>query len=633
MHHLLVLLLGVLLSLNLYAKNTLSETDQYIEELQNQALLMGLPDEKTWWALLHYHDDSWSSSGYSSYVDDPEFFYAEDGDTNSESELLRTLEEIFSTQTLGENQAQCRFIYRFKWLSEKLSIDPVRLPNVKCADYSQWRSEVNAHSVSLVFPASTLNSPSSMFGHTLLRFDPKDIEEGSDWLSYALNFGANVNNDDNSIFFAYRGLAGGYPGVYNMMRYFEKIKEYNRMENRDMWEYKLNLTPEEVDLILQHVWELKDINFDYFFLDENCSFRLLELLELVRPDVKLTDRFSYAVIPTNTVRAVIEEELVEDIRFRPSEVSVLRTRINALSEESQTLARTLADDVEVLKSPEFLALAEKEKADVVQLAYSFLRYQQRKIQRSKDMARRSHRLLLALNKLPSEALDIEEPASPETGHETSLVTYGIGERNDDFYQQFSFRVNYHDLLDNEQGYIRGAQILFANTELRYYEDAGLKLNRFELLDINSISKRNRFLTPLSWRVNVGYERVFSEGSGNDQETGVVQVNGGVGHTYEVTDDMAFYALLTARAEHNKDFEYFIEPAFGGTLGLLNNPSFGAQKLDVNAYKFFNGEYRAKASFEQNVNLSVNHALRFSVGFEWYKDDSFGEVFAGYRYYF
>ncbi|MFC3150090.1 DUF4105 domain-containing protein [Litoribrevibacter euphylliae] len=590
---------------------------------------MKLADEKTWWALLHYHEDSWSASGYSSYVDDPDFFYAEDGDSNSESELLATIEQIFSTKEQGEEQAQCRFIYRYQWLSEKLSIDSERLPAVKCKDYAQWRSEVNAHSVSLVFPASTLNSPSSMFGHTLLRFDPKDIEEGSDWLSYALNFGANINNDDNSIFFAYHGLAGGYPGVYNMMRYFEKIKEYNRMENRDMWEYKLNLTPEEVDLILQHVWELKDINFDYFFLDENCSFRLLALLELVRPDVNLTGRFSYAVIPTNTVRAVIEEELVEDIKFRPSEVSVLRTRINALSEESQVLARALADDIQVMESSEFLALEDKEKADVVQLAYSFLRYEQRKIQRSKEMARRSHRLLLALNKLPSEKLEVAEPASPETGHETSLITYGIGERNDDFYQQFSFRVNYHDLLDNEQGYIRGAQILFANTELRYYQDAGLKVNRFELLDINSISKRNRFLTPLSWRVNVGYERVYSE---ND-DTGVVQVNGGVGHTYEVTDDMAFYGLATARAEHNQDFEYFVEPAFGAAVGLLNNPSFGAQKLDVSGYKFLNGQYRTKASFEQNINLNVNHALRFSLGYEWHNDESFGEVFAGYRYYF
>ena len=178
--------------------------------------------------------------------------------------------------------------------------------------------------------------------------DSPDVQEGSDWLSYALNFGANVNNDDNSIFFAYRGLAGGYPGVYNMMRYFEKIKEYNRMDNRDMWEYKLNITPQEVDLMLAHVWELKDINFDYYFLDENCSFRLLELIELVRPEANLTEQFKYAVIPTNTVRSVVDEGMVESTQFRPSEVSVLRTRINNLSDDLQSLSRVLSEDISVL---------------------------------------------------------------------------------------------------------------------------------------------------------------------------------------------------------------------------------------------------------------------------------------------
>ncbi|GLQ32185.1 Lnb N-terminal periplasmic domain-containing protein [Litoribrevibacter albus] len=603
--------------------------NQYLVQLKEQAIKAKLSEDSTWRALLHYHEDSFSSSGYSSYVDDADFFYAEDGDTNSEAELLSTLEQVFSTQTQGNDQAQCRFVYRFNWLSEKLSIDSDKLPKATCSDYQMWRKEVNAYSASLVFPASTLNSPSSMFGHTLLRFDPKDIEEGSDWLSYALNFGANVDSGDNSIFFAYRGLAGGYPGVYNMMRYFEKIKEYNRMENRDMWEYKLNLTQKEVDLVLQHVWELKDINFDYFFLDENCSFRLLELLELVRPEVNLTDQFNYAVIPTNTVRVVIDQGMVDEIRFRPSEVSVLRTRIKSLSSESQILARELADDIDVMERPEFQALEDKEKADVIQLAYSFLRYQQRKVQRSKEMAKRSHRLLLALNKLPSEELVVKEPASPETGHETSMLSFGLGERNDDFYQQINFRVNYHDLLDNEQGYLRGAQIMFANTELRYYEDAGLKFNRFDLLDINSISKRNRFLTPLSWRVNVGYERVFSE----YDDTGVLQVNAGAGHTYEVTDDIAAYGLLTARLEHNKDFEYFAEPAFGAAFGVLNNTTFGAQKWDINGYKFLNGEYRIKGSFDQNINLSVNHALRFSLGYEWHKQDTFMEAFASYRFYF
>ena len=262
MHFLFLLFPVLLMGLSLSFSVAAQDQHDYIEFVKAEAIRQNLADQKTWRALLHYKDDRFSSSGYSSYVDDPAFFYAESGDVDAESELLRTIEEIFSLEREGNEHAQCRFVYRFKWLDSQLSLDKKKLPQENCTDYSQWRDQVNAHSVSLIFPATALNSPSSMFGHTLLRFDPKDVKEGSDWLSYALNFGANINNDDNSFFFAFRGLAGGYPGVYNMMRYFEKIKEYNRMENRDIWEYRLNYTPAEVDQILAHVWELKDINFD-----------------------------------------------------------------------------------------------------------------------------------------------------------------------------------------------------------------------------------------------------------------------------------------------------------------------------------------------------------------------------------
>ena len=113
--------------------------------------------------------------------------------------------------------------------------------------------QVDAVSVTLVFPAAYMNSPSSMYGHTFLRFDPRQSESGSLWLSWALNFGANIDSDDSSLLYAYKGLFGGYPGQFNMMPYYRKIQEYNRMENRDMWEYPLNLAAEEVDQLLEHL--------------------------------------------------------------------------------------------------------------------------------------------------------------------------------------------------------------------------------------------------------------------------------------------------------------------------------------------------------------------------------------------
>jgi len=629
MHFLFLLFPVLLMGLSLSFSASAQDQHDYIEFIKSEAIRKDLADQKIWRALLHYKDDRFSSSGYSSYVDDPDFFYAENGDIDAESELLRTIEEIFSLEREGNEHAQCRFVYRFKWLGSQINLDKKMLPQENCADYIQWRDQVNAHSVSLIFPATALNSPSSMFGHTLLRFDPENVKEGSDWLSYALNFGANINNDDNSFFFAFRGLAGGYPGVYNMMRYFEKIKEYNRMENRDIWEYRLNYTPAEVDQILAHVWELKDINFDYYFFDENCAFRLLELLELVRPEVNLTGRFKLDAIPTNTVRAVVNEGLVESTHFRPSELAVLHARIDSLPEPLQKMGKRLANDITILDNTDFQSLNNEQQGEVVQIAYSYLRYVQMQTQRNSAMAKRSHQLLLALNKRSSKEVVVVQPDAPETGHKTIVAGLALGERNDDVFQQVNYRITYHDLLDNEKGYLRGAQIILFNTELRHYQDDGVKLNRFDIVDITSLSKRNLFLDPLSWKVQVGFERVYSRGD----DTGVFQLNGGAGHSYELSDNTELYGLLTGRLEYNEDFSSIIEPAIGGEAGFLYYSPIGAMKLDLGGYKFLNDDYRMKAAFNQNFNLAVDHAIRLSVAQEWHHDDDFYEVSVGYRYYF
>lgn len=63
----------------------------------------------------------------------------------------------------------------------------------------------------MIFPAAYLNSPSSMFGHTLLRIDQADVQsDKTSLLSYAINFGAYIEGSDNSILYAWKGLMGGY---------------------------------------------------------------------------------------------------------------------------------------------------------------------------------------------------------------------------------------------------------------------------------------------------------------------------------------------------------------------------------------------------------------------------------------
>ena len=155
--------------------------------------------------------------------------------------------------------------------------------------------------------------------------------------------GANIPPGENDLLYAYRGLFGGYPGLFSMQPYYQKIQEYTRLENRDMWEYRLTLADEEIERLLSHVWELRNVNFDYFFFDENCSYRLLELLEVARPGLDLTSPFEYAAMPVDTVREVVDAGLVGQIDYRPSKRLELDTLTAALSAEQRVWVRQLAD--------------------------------------------------------------------------------------------------------------------------------------------------------------------------------------------------------------------------------------------------------------------------------------------------
>ena len=105
-----------------------------------------------------------------------------------------------------------------------------------------------------------------MFGHTFLRLDGENQDEDARLLAYTINYAADVNPADNELFYAYRGLFGGYPGVISVQPYYDKVKEYSDFENRDIWEYVLNLTPDETAQLVRHVWEIQPIRFDYFFI-------------------------------------------------------------------------------------------------------------------------------------------------------------------------------------------------------------------------------------------------------------------------------------------------------------------------------------------------------------------------------
>lgn len=568
--------------------------------------LQQLANDRFWISLGHY--ETAKLGGWRSYVSDKKFFLAPDGNEHPDRELAATVQALYAPASLGEQHAQCVYPARTRWLKTQLNLTDLPMP--VCAEYKKWFKDVSPHSAVMIFPAAYLNSPSSMFGHTLLRIDQADVQsDKTSLLSYAINFGAYIEGSDNSILYAWKGLMGGYPGLFALVPYQEKLSEYRSLENRDLWEYRLNLTQEETARMVEHVWELKQIQFDYFFFDENCSYRLLELLQVARPSLRLTEQFPLTAIPTDTVKAVKEAGLVESIEYRPSRERELLSRAEPLTDEEQQWVLKVSAEQQVLQEPAFKALPRARQALIIDAAYRLERYRANGQERDPQRAQRSFELLRAINKNPAPELEIPRPGLPEDGHESRTWQAGLGTRGDRAFAEYGLRMAYHDLNDNAESFPLGAQIEILQMKLRQYEGNHWQFQQLDLATIRSLTPRNELLQPLSWQVTGGLERVPGK---HDDETLVSHVNGGGGGTWQLGEDVLGFALGTVRVEHNNDFAEFVSPAGGFNTGVLWKNPLGNLSLEAKGDYFFNGEVRRSLSLNQQWELSRNLGLRLSA---------------------
>ena len=574
-------------------------------KIDNQRLQQ-LANDPFWISLGHY--ETAKLGGWRSYVSDKKFFLAADGNEHPDRELAATVQALYAPASAGEKHAQCVYPARTRWLKAQLNLTD--LPTLPCTEFKQWFQDVSPHSAVMIFPAAYLNSPSSMFGHTLLRIDQANVQsDQTALLSYAINFGAYIEGSDNSILYAWKGLMGGYPGLFALVPYQEKLSEYRSLENRDLWEYRLNLTQAETERMVEHVWELKQIQFDYFFFDENCSYRLLELLQVARPSLRLTEQFPLTAIPTDTVKAVKEAGLVESIQYRPSRERELLSRAEPLTTEEQDWVLKVSADQKQLQDPAFKAQPKDRQALIIDAAYRLERYRANGQERDPQRAQRSFELLRAINQNPAPELDIPQPGLPEDGHESRTWQAGIGTRGEKAFGEYGLRMAYHDLNDNAESFPLGAQIEILQMKLRQYEGNHWQLQQLDLATIRSLTPRNELLQPLSWQVTGGLERVPGK---HDDETLVSHVNGGGGGTWQLGDDMLGFALGTVRIEHNNDFAGFIAPAAGFNGGVLWKNPLGNFSLEAKGDFFTNGEVRRSVSLNQQWELSRNLGLRLSA---------------------
>ena len=574
-------------------------TFSYSSELNTFVEQTKLYENPYWSKLLHYRNGE-------SEIDSDNFFISKNGKYNLKEELFETINSLEK----GTNSVLCRFPLRVKWLKE--NIPNLNITQYSCEELDKFISLVDGKFVTMVFPTAHINSPASMYGHTFIRISSN---EETPLISNAVNYAA-ATTDTNGLIFAYKGLFGEYEGRYSILPYYEKIKEYNNLEQRDIWEYDLDLTQDEIDKLVLHTYELKDSYSDYFFFKENCSYNVLWLLEVARPSLDLVSQFDFKTVPLDSIKVLQKYNLIKNTNFRYSSMRKMKFILNEKIENKEYVKGFIKEDNELNDS-----LSTEDKISYLDLKISYLQYQRANNEYDKDEYLKKYLQLLKERSSYKQAstYDIKTPFNPIDSHDSARVSFFYN-NNDSF--EFSAKPVYNDMYDISDGYLQGAYIDFFDVNIKKEKDENARLDRFTLLKIKSLAPQDLIFKPISWGIDVGYEHF-------KQRSDYLKVKPEIGVTFGQNRD--FIYLMAGSNLYYKNSEQLY--SIGSAIGFITN-RFDNLKLGINySYDKYNkdlknNQFEAFSTYKLDRNLALN--IKYTNDNLYEKEDN---LKVGISYYF
>ena len=298
-----------------------------------------LSEHKQWQHLLFYKNGK-------AEVISPNF-YLTDPSVQSIATFSPYKELIATLRHASDNEIVCRYPARYLWLNKHLP--ELKIDWQNCLDLPNPNQEI-----SLILVSNYLKNPASSFGHVLVKtssaMDRKENGvrqlSSEDLLNSSYNFGARIPANENGAMYAIKGLFGFYDSGFSEAEFFKHDAVYSKNEQRDMWEYVLNLGAFETQLLNYHLYEAKSARFDYYFIKQNCGYRTGEILELVS-DIKTTERVGPWYAPDYVFDQLLEysddaaEPLIASVRYLPSEQTQLRSKFVQLPKPIQNVINSV----------------------------------------------------------------------------------------------------------------------------------------------------------------------------------------------------------------------------------------------------------------------------------------------------
>lgn len=450
-------------------------------------------------------------------------FLASEGQTNPSAELIATIDALaapLETDQIDDDHPRCRFIARYEFLKTQVDF-PAYVESIKCAKFEQWVRVSDVESVSLIFASGYFKNPASFYGHPLLKLNGSKPNSAG-LLDITINNGAIVPDNENPVLYMIRGIFGGYQAAFSDTTFYQLNHSYSENDLRDLWDYELNLSEEQIKRVIYYSWELLNQRFTYRFFSNNCGYFLEDLLQYALGK-RISPRNRIYAVPSNTFFNAAEfinnnQALIKRISRAPSRHSKFNESYQNLDKDSQNQVHYF------VANDRFASQLSREKQipviDTLTDYYSFLiaKADDEELERSYKIKRSrlyAKRLQFGHDKLHSDHtssrswLNSSRSTPPHTGSRPSLTRISYlynSELGDGF--RFRLRPVSYDLLDLDEGHIPNSTLNMFNIEASSL-DGQIRLSRFDLVDIKTLNISRTGLPGdggLGWGLRLGLER-------------------------------------------------------------------------------------------------------------------------------
>jgi hypothetical protein len=275
---------------------------------------------------------------------------------------------------------------------------------------------------------------------------------------------------------------------------------------------------------------------------------------------------------------------------------------------------------------------------ILDLAASYVQFRYARNEMAKDAYSKLYlSVLRERSRLGMSSDDTEimnEPPRPESGHGTTKIAIGGGVRDGEAFVELNIRPEFHGLLDPDQGYLRGAQIKFLDTVVRYnIAEETFQLKTLHIVDILSIWPRDKFFRPISWKVNTGFD---TEAMRNGGDYLIYRLNTGGGFSYESPFGGILYALGEVDVNAGDKIRAGVTIGPGFSIGDVEQITEW-WKIHLHAkgmwYQLGDKRQVLKASVTQNVRLTRNNSLTLDCSEEYVNSHRISEASLLWNYYF